>query len=329
MWDDILGHDRNKAFLRRFLRSQARPHALLFAGEEGLGKRLLAMEFAKTLLCSNKQGDDNCESCRMLNFAEKNFANPDFILLEPAEGSKNIRIEQVKELIRQAAFGPVLSKNKVCLIDKADKMTVDAANSFLKLLEEPPAGWVMILLAASESALLPTILSRVVKIRFYPLPVAAVEKALLGKGVPAGEAAVLARLSEGSVGEALNLREQKVFEYRRQAFSLLEAWPLQRPFNYLSGRAWLEYGFDEAVLFVKLLQLLLRDMLLLRLGITGRLYNIDLQDELAVLSENWQTGQLKKALLELRSAYTAIVSNTNRKMVLEAMALKIDRIRKE
>lgn len=329
MWDNVLGHQQNKEFLQRFLASPARPHALLFCGEEGLGKRLLAMEFAKTLLCFNQQGNDDCESCRLLNFADDSLANPDFILLEPPEDSKNIKIEQIKELIRQSAFGPVLSKNKVCIVDKADKMTVDAANSFLKLLEEPPEGWVIILLANSDSFILPTILSRVIKIKFSPLQNAEIEKVLVRKNIVPAEAAVLARISEGSVGTALKLQQQNFWEYRKQAVALLEYLPLAKPFGYLSGKPWLEYNFDEAILFVKQLQLLLRDMLFIKLGMQESIYNCDLREALADLQFSWQIKQLKAALDEVLQAYTAIVSNAGRKMVLEAMALKIDKIRKE
>lgn len=329
MWDNVLGHQQNKEFLRRFIAAESRPHALLFCGEEGLGKRLLAMEFAKTLLCRNLSGNDLCESCRLLNFADNSLANPDFILLEPPEDSKNIKIEQIKDLIRQAAFGPVLSKNKVCIVDKADKMTVDAANSFLKLLEEPPEGWIIILLANSDNFILPTILSRVIKIKFYPLHSADVEKVLVQKDIAQNEAAVLARISEGSVGTALQLHQQNFFDYRKQALALLEYLPLDKPFGYLSGKPWLEYNFDEAILFVKLLQLLLRDMLLIRLNMPDGIYNCDLKESLEDMQRGWHIKQLKAALNEVMQAYAAIVSNTSRKMVLEAMALKIDGIRKE
>lgn len=330
MWDSVLGYEQNKEFLQSYLRAQARPHALLFCGAEGLGKKKLALAFAKTLLCLNQRGEDGCEACRLLNFADGNVSHPDFILVEKAEGKRDISIDQMRELGKQAAFAPVLSKHKVCIIDGVELMNEAAANSFLKLLEEPPANWVIILIAANEEKLLPTILSRVVKLRFNPVPVEQVAKLLKERGIASDEAQVLARISEGSVGAALNLHEQEALEYRQTALSFLEALPLALPANYVAGRSWIEkYERQEAVLFVKLLQLLLRDMLLLKAGVTAQIYNCDVQENLQTLNGGWQPQGLKKSLAAVNDAYKALVTSVGVKLVLEALVMKIDNFRKE
>ena len=330
MWDSVLGHEQNKEFLQNFLQREARPHALLFCGAEGLGKKKLALEFAKTFLCLNGKGDDGCEACRLLNFADGNVSHPDFILVERLPEKRDLSIEQMRELAKQAAFAPVLSKNKICIVEDADRLTEAAANSFLKLLEEPPAGWLIILLASSEDKLLTTILSRVVKLRFNPLAVADVKKLLLERGVAESESEVLARISEGSVGTALNLNEQNALEYRQTALSFLEALPLEFPMNYVTDRAWVvKYERAEAMLFVKLLQLLLRDMLFIKTGVTVNLYNCDVQENLTALSGGWQPQGLKKALAATNDAYKALASSVGVKLVMENLAMKIDNFRKE
>ena len=330
MWDSVLGHEQNKEFLQNFLQREARPHALLFCGAEGLGKKKLALEFAKTFLCLNGKGDDGCEACRLLNFADGNVSHPDFILVERLPEKRDLSIEQMRELAKQAAFAPVLSKNKICIVEDADRLTEAAANSFLKLLEEPPAGWLIILLASSEDKLLTTILSRVVKLRFNPLAVADVKKLLLERGVAESESEVLARISEGSVGTALNLNEQNALEYRKTALSFVEALPLEFPMNYVTDRAWVvKYERAEAMLFVKLLQLLLRDMLFIKTGVTVNLYNCDVQVNLTALSGGWQPQGLKKALVATNDAYKALASSVGVKLVMENLAMKIDNFRKE
>ena len=330
MWDSVLGHEQNKEFLQNFLQREARPHALLFCGAEGLGKKKLALEFAKTFLCLNGKGDDGCEACRLLNFADGNVSHPDFILVERLPEKRDLSIEQMRELAKQAAFAPVLSKNKICIVEDADRLTEAAANSFLKLLEEPPAGWLIILLASSEDKLLTTILSRVVKLRFNPLAVADVKKLLLERGVAENESEVLARISEGSVGTALNLNEQNALEYRQTALSFLEALPLEFPMNYVTDRTWVvKYERAEAMLFVKLLQLLLRDMLFIKTGVTVNLYNCDVQENLTALSGGWQPQGLKKALAATNDAYKALASSVGVKLVMENLAMKIDNFRKE
>lgn len=329
MWDSILGHEQNKEFLKRYLQAESRPHALLFCGAEGLGKRALAQQFAKTLLCLHTDGMDGCESCRLLNFADGNISHPDFLLLAPEEDSRNIKIEQVKEIIRQSAFAPVLSKYKVCIVDGADKMTADAANSFLKLLEEPPQGWVIILIATAENALLSTILSRVVRLRFNPVDVALVKQLLQKQQLTEQEAEVIARVSEGSAGTALALSEQQFFDCRKQALALIEAFPLPSAFNYLSTFNMPDKDYSQAQLFIKALQVLIRDMLLLKIAASADLYNTDLSDELRELAAGWQPRQLRGALRKIDDAYKALTESAGIKLTLEAMALQIDILRKE
>lgn len=334
MWNDVYGHEQIKDFLQNYLTREERPHALLFSGAEGLGKRRLALRFAKSLLCARHSEGDSCESCRLMNLEDGSFAHPDFLLVRREEDSKthrlkDISIDQMRDLNSKAGFAPVLSQNKVCIIEDVDRMGEPAANSFLKLLEEPPAGWVFILLATSCDKLLSTILSRVVHLRFNAIPENVLQQALAEhEEIPAAKREVLARLSEGSLGLALQYNEENIFEYRTQAYSFLEAVPTDGIINYLQGRPWLEkYERREALLFVQMLQLLLRDMLLCRLDVEQKLYNCDLAEELREISGRWQPKNLKKALGEVQQTYIALVTNAGIKLSLEALALKIDMMR--
>lgn len=343
MWGNILGHERQKQFLQNYLQAQERPHALLFCGAEGLGKRLLALAFAKSLLCVSHTGEDHCEACRLMQVQEDGtVSHPDFLLVrrlqnEETKRYKDISIDQIRELNTQAATGAVLSPTRVCLIEDVDKMSIGAANSFLKLLEEPPAGWVLLLLATSVDKMLPTILSRVVQLRFQPLELAVVEQALTERGVPAAQAAVLALLSEGSIGQAVRLYQpedkskENVFAYREQAVAFLEALPLGMPQNYLAKRSWLDGKLlrEDAVLMVQLWQLLLHDLLLCKLQLYDRIYNVDLIAALKAQCSGWQLAGLKKALALVDEAYAALESSVSVKTALEAMALKIDKVYKE
>ena len=336
MWDKILGHTRQKEFLERYLKAQERPHALLFVGAEGLGKKQLALAFAKALLCASHTGSDHCEACRLMNLEDGNLSHPDFLLVQREQDEKtgrykDISKDQIADLISKSAFAPVMSDTKVCIIEDVDRMSLIAANSFLKLLEEPPVGWVMVLLATDENKLLSTIMSRVVCLRFQPVPVGNVAKLVEMRGVEPQRAEVLARISEGSVGVALNLAEQNALELRQQAVAFLEALPLNMPLNYLAGRAWQQKNFErpEALLLVKMLQLLLRDLIMCKLHLQDKIYNCDLQSELASLAEKWQLSSLKSALQDVQDAYAALENSVGVRLVLEAMALKIDQVYKE
>ena len=336
MWDNILGHTRQKEFLERYLKAQERPHALLFVGAEGLGKKQLALAFAKALLCASHTGSDHCEACRLMNLEDGNLSHPDFLLVQREQDEKtgrykDISKEQIADLITKSAFAPVMSDTKVCIVEDIDRMSVVAANSFLKLLEEPPVGWVLVLLATDENKLLSTIMSRVVCLRFQPVPVENVAKLVEMRGVEPTQAAVLARISEGSVGTALSLAEQNVLELRQQAVAFLEALPLNMPLNYLAGRAWQQKNFErpEALLLVKMLQLLVRDLIMCKLSLEDKVYNCDLQGELAAAANNWQLDALKRALQHIQEAYAALENSVGVRLVLESMALKIDQAYKE
>ncbi len=331
MWQQVLGHSEVKNFLNRYLQAQERPHALLFTGPEGVGKKLLALAFAKSLLCFHHNGEDECEACRLMNLQDGNFAHPDFLHIAREADSKtgrlkDISIAQIKDLISKTAFAPTMTDTKVCLIEDVDKMSNAAANSFLKVLEEPPVGWVLILLASSEAQLLPTILSRVVRVRFTPLSVKELETLLMQRDVDEKEAGVLARLAEGSVGRALTLHEEQILEWRKQTMAFLEALPLGAPINYLTNRTWQQskFGRPEALLFVQMMQLLLRDLLVAKTGLQDEFYNVDMVEEIHQYSLHWTLPALKEALQAVQEAYTALVASTGVRMTLETMALKID-----
>ena len=111
------------------------------------------------------------------------FAHPDFYLLTAEEAGKDIKIEQVKEMAKQGGIcAGAFPEHKVCIIDDAGQMTAEAANSLLKLLEEPPPGWLFILITQQAERLLPTVLSRVVRLRFDAPDNSAVQQILKTKG---------------------------------------------------------------------------------------------------------------------------------------------------
>lgn len=331
MWDEVLGHQQNKEFLQKLLKPGSRPHALLFYGMGGIGKKMLALHFAKTFLCksADKKPCGICESCRLMDIENNSFAHPDFYLLTAEEAGKDIKIEQVKEMAKQAAFAPVLSEHKVCIIDDAGQMTAEAANSLLKLLEEPPPGWLFILITQQAERLLPTVLSRVVRLRFDAPDSSAVQQILKAKGITQNTQ-VLAALAGGSPGRALSYNQADVFAIRREALDLLKKLPLQNPFGYIAALGWGEkYDRAAALLLTEQFIYLLRDVLLLQSGAGGQVYNTDIMAGLDGIAADWPLHTARQGVNAAQEAWQNINKNVSAKNVLEALVLKLDLLRKE
>lgn len=331
MWDEVLGHQQNKEFLQKLLKPGSRPHALLFYGMGGIGKKMLALHFAKTFLCksADKKPCGICESCRLMDIENNSFAHPDFYLLTAEEAGKDIKIEQVKEMAKQAAFAPVLSEHKVCIIDDAGQMTAEAANSLLKLLEEPPPGWLFILITQQAERLLPTVLSRVVRLRFDAPDSSAVQQILKAKGITQN-AQVLAALAGGSPGRALSYNQADIFAIRREALDLLKKLPLQNPFGYIAALGWGEkYDRAAALLLTEQFIYLLRDVLLLQSGAGGQIYNTDIMAGLDGIAADWPLHTARQGVNAAQEAWQNINKNVSAKNVLEALVLKLDLLRKE
>ena len=153
----LIGNERVKGALENMLTSGKIPHAILIEGESGLGKTTLAKYLCRAVLCSDS--NPPCGICRDCKLFESGN-HPDIRVVEPQKGRKTISVDQVREIISEAAVLPQQSAKRVFLIDDADALTPQAQNAVLKILEEPPASVVFILACVSRAALLQTVVSR-------------------------------------------------------------------------------------------------------------------------------------------------------------------------
>lgn len=143
-------------------------------------------------------------------------------VLPEDEESDTLKIDQFRKLKSSVGFGAHESAYRIFLIPNADRMTTQAANSILKILEEPPPGWVFFLTASDPTLLLPTIVSRCQTIRLKPLSTSAVRELLTAAGVPADRRDICAELAQGSWSQGLSLAEEETWENRRSMFAFLQ-----------------------------------------------------------------------------------------------------------
>jgi DNA polymerase-3 subunit delta' len=222
-WDRIRGHD---ALVESFRRAEGRgrlAHAYLFTGLPGIGKRSFAVELAKALLCEAPPGAlqacDRCPACVQVEAG----THPDFALVARPEDAHEFPIGLMREVCRGLSLKPARGRRKVVVLDDADDLNEESANCFLKTLEEPPPGSVLILVGSSPDRQLPTIVSRCQIVRFAPLPDAVVADLLRADGIDEGQLARLARLGRGSPGRARALADPMLWEFRRRFLDALTA----------------------------------------------------------------------------------------------------------
>ncbi len=333
-FSEIAGQEKAKAFLLGVLERGRLPHAYLFTGISGIGKKRTALALATAVNCTSpSQGDacGNCPSCRRM--AREN--SPDFLTIEP-EG-RTIKIKQIRELNRSLAFAPVSSRYRVAVLERSEAMTGEAANAFLKTLEEPPTGNIFILTTTEPMDLLPTIVSRCQRVSFQPIPVTAIRN-LLGerKEISKERASVLARLSSGSLGRALEMAEDDFFERRDKWLLRITELPglskgevLKMVFTWAEDMKYsgAPAGQDGAALSREILDFWkgwYRDLLVTKAGGEERcLVNKDFSQKLKKMVHGFKIRNLIKSVRFIDRAQRDILENRNPALVMENLVLDL------
>jgi DNA polymerase III subunit delta' len=210
MWS-IIGHSEALASLERALRSERPPHAWLFSGPEGVGKAAVALEFAAALNCTSDQKPcGECRDCRDTlagRHTDVEHVAPGGLCDEPDHRehteSRDLRICQIRRVEHLLALSPYAGRHRVAIIDAADTLHTEAANAFLKTLEEPPAGAVIILLVERDDRLPETIRSRCQRLPFRPIERDVIERTLSERGAAEVDALAIASAAAGRLGWAL------------------------------------------------------------------------------------------------------------------------------
>lgn len=218
IFENIIGNEKNKELLNQIIRTNNIAHSYMFIGKESIGKMLFAKEFAKAILCINDSKPcGECKSC--IEFESSN--NPDFEIIEP--DGNNIKIEQIRELIKKVYEKPIVSNKKVYIINDSNLMTKEAQNSLLKTLEEPPEYVTIILIASNENLFLPTIKSRCTKIMFRKLTDSELKTILERKYNKLNTQELMLKIADGSVNKAVSLDgKEELYNKVNRIYSSLE-----------------------------------------------------------------------------------------------------------
>lgn len=326
-FDDILGNSRAKKILKKSLQRDRIPNSLLFSGPEGVGKREVALVLAKAMNCLTNK-DDACETCASCRTIEKgNF--PDVMVISP---EKNIlKIEQMREMKQTAYLKPMVGRKRVFVIDQAEKMNEEAANSVLKILEEPPAFTHIVLITHNPYLILPTIRSRCQDLTFSQISKQDIEEVMVERGLDEEKARIISLLVRGNLKQAINLDWDEVQPLREKAWQLFDV-ALKRkgisPFvkDYAFRRR--ESIETEFVQVLEILSSFCRDLLLIKSkGKKSLLMNPDYENGLREAETHISLGQVLEFLINIDSALYALDRNVNVNLLVSStLASMMDRI---
>ncbi|BAD42238.1 DNA polymerase III subunit delta' [Symbiobacterium thermophilum] len=324
-WSAIRGQRMAVDLLRRAVAGGRVAHAYLFAGPAGVGKRLVALELARSLNCLEPRAGEACGACRScLKLSAEPPVHPDVTVVEP-EG-RMIRTEQMRQVQNEVYARPTEGRYKVVIIDGAERMNAESGNRLLKVLEEPPPYACFVLLTTNAAGVLPTIVSRCQIVHFSPLPAEAIAAVLQEKaGIGPGEARLFASLSGGSVGAALAMAANpEVGRRRDEALSLLLRLGEMDDADLLEQAAAWEKEKDHLEERLEMAAFWLRDALLVAREAPERLVvNADRLPEVRTLAGRYGGEGLVAALESLSRARDALLRNGNARLVLDVLMLDL------
>jgi len=320
-FEKIIGHDRIVNFLKTAIKSDRLAHAYIFEGQQGVGKRLTAIEFAKAVNCKNNAfGCDTCTSCVKINKGN----HPDIYIIEP--DGKSIKNKQIEEFQNNILLKPYESNKKVFIIEASDTMTISAQNRLLKILEEPPRYGIIILIAENFHSLLPTIRSRSQMIKFNKISKKLIEAYLMENyNIKDTEVSIFAGYADGSLGKAVNLYESDEFKSRRETvLDIIDEVIRGDKLKLLDYVDFFEKNKEYISEILDFFTIWFRDLLLLaETGEDRHLLNIDKIDELKIHVNTVSYKTITKAIYTIEKTRKNIETNVNFSLSIETMLLNL------
>jgi DNA polymerase-3 subunit delta' len=316
--DAVLGQAKAKKMLRRAVAGGRLSHAYLFRGPAGVGKKTLARAFGHYLNCqAPTPGQDACTTCRSCQkFQSGN--HPDLLVIEPQGVS--IKIEQIRALKHALTFPPFEANFRIILITDIQTMRREAANSLLKILEEPPPGNQLLLTGDEAGEILPTIISRCQSIPFSGLADELVAARLVAAGVDPAAAAALAAIAAGSLGRAAMLSDQELLDTRRAIIAGLlalqgtKAPAAETVFQLAERAAALNDRLPE---LLELLKLWFRDLIMLASDLPAAVISRDLPAITGPAATGWSLSDLFARLELCAQARRQLARNCSKTLVCE------------
>lgn len=320
-FNEIIGHEKAIESLKRSIKNNAISHSYLFEGEEGVGKKMVAYAFSKTLLCKEK-GEEPCNRCISCSKFDSG-SHPDFFPIEPEKGM--IRRGEVDGLIKEMATAPFESERKVFIIDDSDLMNMEGKNAILKTLEEPPHYVNIILISSNPNNLLPTILSRVQSVKFYPVKPKEIVELLMDKyNVNEARAQFIAEFTKGAIGKSISLvEEEEFFNIRDEIIKIISSLASGDKTRAFSAMSFFNENKDTIDDILDIIIYWFRDILIYEeIGESQLIINKDKLEKLS--SQAYMNfGKINDIIGRVEETKRNIKRNINYQLAIETMLLNI------
>jgi len=317
---DVRGQERAVDILKSSVAQNRVAHAYLFLGPEGVGKLKTALEFSKFLNCRDNQ-EDCCGSCPSCIKIEKQI-HPDIFVITKEESKAQLSIKKIRQLQRRLSLKAFEAEYKVAIIADAEDMTEEAANSLLKMLEEPGADTVFILIASSEKRLADTIVSRCQIIRFRPLTKDEVTEILTKDfSIDKDEAKFLSTVSNANVEKALFLKERDAIVWKNDIidrFLLSDALLKKDRSSIMTDKR------EQQLEAMDVLLGFYRDLLIFKITSESSLViNIDRIDKITDMAVHLDIDKIEAFIREIAKTRRLLESNVNSKLAITALGERI------
>ena len=325
-FNDIVGQERAIKILTKSLKENKVSSSYIFVGSEGTGKKLTAIEFTKAVNCLNlNKNTEACEDCQSCNEISKQYS-PDLKIIEPIKSS--IKIEQIREMRKEIGLKPFKNKKKIYIIDKAEKMTLEASNCLLKTIEEPPFYAMIILICSKIDPILPTIISRCQIVNFGLVNSLKIKKILLNKinNLEKDKAEIISKLAQGSIGKAFKLIADKEYFIRREEVLdyLYAIFPGKYDDDIFAKVEKMVSEIDRIEEILEMIKLWYRDILIIKnIGDQKYIANCDKLEILKEKSQIYSQEILIDILDYLGQIEEYLIKNVNKRLIFERLYIKM------
>lgn len=325
LYSDVIGQEHTKKALINSIASNNVSHCYLFEGPKNMGKYQLALIFAQSLLCSDFDGEpcNRCNGCKKVN----TMNHPDLHIISPKDKEeKTIKREDIDSLIESIYIKPYESKRKIYIINNCQNMTPQAANTFLKTLEEPPSDTVIILLTENINLLLPTIVSRCQVFKFRDISRNKIKEFLIANYSLSDERAeLIAGYSNGILNKAANIACGKdlILEKRKEIIEIFDKIIKSDSEIIFEYENYFEEQKDNIDTVIEIMMIWVRDILFAKNNMNSLIINKDFSEYAAAHASHMRAKDGNELISYLQNASDNIKKSVNYKLVIDSMLLKI------